>query len=90
MQYLLKVIALSALLAGCAINPAEPVQQRQGAEASQDTAYQSCPERRPEICTQEYRPVCGLADDQLPHTYGNACTACADEQVHGYSTGECE
>lgn len=89
MQYLLKMIALTALFAGCTMSPAEPV-QGQGAEPPQDTAYQSCPERRPEICTQEYRPVCGLTDDQLQHTYGNACTACGDEKVHGYITGECE
>jgi len=84
MQWLLRTGALVALLAGCAMTPAESTQ-------SQDVeAYQICPEQRPDICTQEYRPVCGLTFDEAQHTYGNACTACADEQVYGFLTGECE
>lgn len=89
MQHLLKVTVLSALLVGCTSNSGEPAKS-EGAETSQNSAYQSCPARRPEICTQEYLPVCGITDEKVRRTYGNACTACGDAQVHGYVPGECD
>lgn len=88
MQYLLKMIALAALLTGCTLSSTEPVQHQDAATTPNDT-YQNCPKLRSDICTQEYLPVCGLTDEKLQRTYGNACTACAQEQVHGYLSGEC-
>lgn len=60
-----------------------------------------CETPRPEFCTREYRPVCGLRDTGVrcvtepcpsteSKTYGNACDACADETVLGYAEGACE
>lgn len=59
-----------------------------------------CPDNRPEVCTQIYQPVCGLVDTGIRcittpcpsaeyKTFGNACTACSDKNVTGYSGGEC-
>lgn len=59
-----------------------------------------CREPRPEICTQEYRPVCGLRNTgsrcitaRCPavewRTYSNACHACGDPEVVGYREGAC-
>ena len=59
-----------------------------------------CQDPRPELCTQEYDPVCTLRDTgnrcvttPCPSTewktYGNACRACNDTDVMGYRMGEC-
>ncbi len=60
-----------------------------------------CTEPRPQMCTREYQPVCGLRDTGIRcvtepcpsienKTYGNACDACADPDVISYSPGACE
>lgn len=82
--------ALGLLLAGCAGQAPTPPA----------AAYTECTEPRPEICTFDYRPVCGIRSDRvrcvkepchgaMPRTYGNACTACADPAVSRHSPGEC-
>ena len=59
-----------------------------------------CPEKRLPMCTREYRPVCATRDTGVrcvttpcpsseEKTYGNACTACADEKVFGYHLDAC-
>ena len=59
-----------------------------------------CVDPRPELCTQDYRPVCGLRDTGVRCvttpcestervTYGNACAACSNPGVVGYSEGMC-
>lgn len=50
----------------------------------------ACPDERPQICTQEYLPVCATTDDLHQITLGNACTACGNEAVLGYTKGECK
>ena len=52
-----------------------------------------CTEPRPEVCTMDYTPVCGLqrtAGEEQWKTYSNACTACSDSSVTGYIKGACE
>ena len=48
-----------------------------------------CTEPRPQICTREYVPVCGVRSDGSTSTYGNGCGACGDERVIGHRPGEC-
>lgn len=48
-----------------------------------------CPETRPQICTRDYRPVCGELKDGSLKTYSNGCESCADVNVIGYRDGEC-
>ncbi|RRC98078.1 hypothetical protein [Amphritea balenae] len=50
----------------------------------------ACPDlsSRPQICTRDYRPVCSQGQ-QPAMTYGNACSACADPSVTGYTPGAC-
>lgn len=60
-----------------------------------------CTNPRPEICTQDYRPVCATKDNGVrcvttpcdstdEVTYSNACSACADSDVYSYQAGACE
>ena len=52
-----------------------------------------CTEPRPEVCTMDYTPVCGLrnvAGKEERKTYSNACSACSDPTVIGYKKDTCE
>ena len=73
------VFGLAALLLlGCA-----PAQQY----PSVDTV---CEEPRPEVCTANYVPVCGIGSDGARQTYPNGCSACSNAEVYGYLEGPCE
>ncbi len=48
-----------------------------------------CADPRPQMCTRDYRPACGLRRDGSRKTYGNACTACSDAQVVTQAAGAC-
>jgi hypothetical protein len=49
----------------------------------------ACEGPRPEVCTLDYRPVCGQLGDSETKTFGNACMACGDTSVIGFFEGEC-
>lgn len=49
----------------------------------------ACEGPRPEVCTLDYRPVCGQLTDNETKTFGNACMACGDASVIGFFEGEC-
>lgn len=48
----------------------------------------ACQDPRPQICTLDYRPVCGQLTNGETKTYGNACMACGDASVIGSFEGE--
>lgn len=48
-----------------------------------------CEEPRPQICTNEYNPVCARLKDGDTRTDATGCTACSDPQVSGYEMGAC-
>ena len=48
-----------------------------------------CTMPRPQVCTRDYRPVCGTKRDGTRQTYGNACGACADANVVNHVPGPC-
>ncbi len=50
----------------------------------------ACVEPRPQMCTRQYDPVCGLTANNQYQTYSNACSACSDASVSGHSPGACE
>ncbi len=49
-----------------------------------------CKEPRPQMCTMDYTPVCGLVDNKAVKTFGNACGACGDKKVSQHIKGECQ
>jgi hypothetical protein len=48
-----------------------------------------CTAPRPQVCTRDYRPVCGIKADGTRQTYGNGCGACADANVLRHIPGPC-
>lgn len=92
------ILAVSILftLVACSNTPA-PVAE---SPSSENTELESCPEQRPQMCTKIYKPVCATKDTGVrcvttpcpsteKQTYGNECTACADDKVLGYQHGAC-
>jgi hypothetical protein len=77
--------ALAALLFAVQCSP----QQAPGAPPD-PPASMACKEPRPQMCAMIYEPVCGLAKDGGHKTYGNACSACANDVVVGYASGACK
>ena len=65
-------------LAGCAAETAQP-----------DPDLTACRDPRPEMCTQDYRPVCAVLADGTRRTASNGCTACSDPEVTGWVDGAC-
>jgi hypothetical protein len=61
-----------------------------GDENSQNTGVVFvCEEPRPQVCTMDYRPVCGNLSDGGVKTYSNGCGACGDAKVISWVEGEC-
>ncbi len=79
----LAVLALFVALPACAQQPP----QTQPAPAAPGQVM--CTEPRRTACTFDYRPVCGTKRDGTRQTYGNACTACADQTVVSHIPGPC-
>jgi hypothetical protein len=59
------------------------------APESMPVAGGPCADPRPQMCTRDYRPACGLRRDGSRKTYGNACTACSDPDVVTQAAGAC-
>jgi len=93
------VTSLTACTQTTCGKPAELVQTPASNESSAPTLT-TCPETRPEVCTFDYTPVCATRDTGIRcvttpcpstelKTYSNACSACADKKVIGYTPNEC-
>jgi tetratricopeptide (TPR) repeat protein len=63
--------------------------QAELAQESLPVAGGPCADPRPQMCTREYRPACGLRRDGSRKTYGSACTACSDSEVVTQAAGAC-
>lgn len=82
------------------LSPSEVIQESTSGLSIENEAFVVCPEKRPQICTRIYQPVCankltGIQCITTPcpsdewQTMASDCTACADEQVTGYIPESC-
>ena len=60
-----------------------------GEAASVNEEPEVCKDPRPQMCTMDYRPVCGTMTGGEKKTYSNGCSACSDMSVLSYVPGEC-
>lgn len=79
------VLSVFVLLTSCVVytKPAEP-------EGPVKHDMIACEMPRPEVCTREFRPVCGLHKDGKYKTYSTACSACTNKQATSYYKGVCK
>jgi hypothetical protein len=79
----------AALALGCADEPgSKPLFG--GSEVAEWPGANECVEPRMEVCTREYRPVCGRdARNDARKTYSNKCEACADPSITEWRPGTC-
>jgi len=49
----------------------------------------NCPDLRPQMCTMDFKPVCGVFSEGTTKTFSNACTACSDKNILGFQEGKC-
>ena len=60
------------------------VDDLQNSRVSVKQKFVPCMEPRPQVCTQDYRPVCAELQDGSVKTFTNGCSACSDPTVIGY------
>ncbi len=59
------------------------------ADESLPIAGGACASPRPQMCTRDFRPACGVLHNGTRKTYSNACSACADPEVESQAAGAC-
>lgn len=75
------IVLLASLLAACGSADPKPGRTPQA-------RLHSCPDPRPQACTMDYNPVCGVTGKET-ETFANGCTACSEGKVKGYYLGAC-
>ena len=79
---------LSVLVVFCLMGCAAVTEEQQST-LRENKKLIICTDPRPEVCTMDYRPVCGERKDGSLKTYANGCNACSDHEVIEYIEGEC-
>ena len=77
----LAILVAVAVLGACAA-------QEPGPDSTEN--IQACEDPRPQICTLEYAPVCGILGNQERKEFSNGCSACGNADVTGWVAGPCD
>ena len=85
----LRVLVLCGLVASLQIAGCGEVAPQQAEKTGTAQNLIQCKEPRPQICTNEYVPVCATLRDGTMRTYATKCVACSDGRVVGYQAGTC-
>lgn len=75
------IVIISLGLGACAAGSSDKMAATPGATV--------CVDPRPQICTMDYRPVCGTLKNGTVKTYSNGCGACADASVTSWVENAC-
>ncbi len=84
------LILLLPALSGCNQSGERAIGETGESSVIADTpALSRCTDPRPQACTQNYLPVCGVHEDGSRRTYSNGCMACSVVDVVGSLAGAC-
>ncbi len=86
LQLLFAALGAGLMLSAC--QPSSSIHQP-SASVNQTGQMVQCPSPRPQMCTRQYDPVCGVSSAGLRSTQGNACSACSNTAIVAYAPGEC-
>lgn len=84
----LALLASIVFVSGCN-NSAATSEPDQAVVETANPIPNRCTDPRPQMCTQQYDPVCATLQDGSQKTYATGCTACSDANVAGWLPGEC-
>jgi hypothetical protein len=101
---LIATVATVLIACGASIAPGPSVIDKPAPSPIQLSKETMCGDLRPDMCTQQYDPVCGTSFEptvckpgmscaavMIPKkkTYSNSCTACSNPKVQSHTKGQC-
>ena len=88
--FLITLLSVTHVQSALGSESGDCLPQKVSQSVSQEPEVTVCTDPRPQMCTMDYRPVCGTKSDGSQATYSNGCGACSDPEVVEYRDGECE
>jgi hypothetical protein len=86
----IRVLVLCGIVVSLQVGGSADHKPQQTQRTASSPNVVQCTEPRPQICTQEYIPVCANLRDGTKRTYPSGCVACSDANVVSYRPNRCE